>query len=76
MKPLSAANDNLDQKTRQVWEPRLERDLNPEDVREITANVTGFFGLLAKWARDEPPTPANDPGEPNRLEGDEARDDR
>ena len=63
-----AANDNLKneliERTREVWQPRLGRDLSPEDAPQIAANVTGFFSVLAEWSRAETPTPANDAGKP------------
>ena len=43
VKPSHAANDNLIDRTRQVWQPRLGRDLSREDARQIAENVTGFF---------------------------------
>ena len=64
VKESPSANDNLDDdligRTRQVWEPRLGRNLSSEDVRQITENLTGFFALLAKWSRAERTTAAND----------------
>jgi hypothetical protein len=60
MKPSNAANDNLIHRTRQVWQPRLGRDLNGEDARQIAENVTGFFTILAGWSRAEVAIPAND----------------
>ena len=53
MKPSRAANDNQIDLTRQVWKPRLGRDLTNEDARQITQNVTGLFGILAEWSRAE-----------------------
>ena len=80
MKPLHAANDNLNDKligrTRQVWQPRLGRDISHEDARQIAENVTGFFALLAEWSRGEMPAPANDTGKPAASESGEARHDR
>ena len=68
-----AANDNLDKEliwwTREVWQPRLGFDLNQYEAGQIAANVTGFFSVLAEWARAEVPAPAND------NEGDAASDD-
>ena len=64
VKPSHASNDNLIDRTRDVWQSRLGRDLSREDARQITENVTGFFALLAEWARAELPTPANDTGKP------------
>ena len=60
MKPSHAANDNQIDRTRQVWEPRLGRDLGDEDARQITQSVTGFFGILAEWSRAEKLAAAND----------------
>jgi hypothetical protein len=39
------------QLTLEVWQPLSSRQLSDEDAREILANVTGFFGVLAKWDR-------------------------
>ena len=63
VKPSHAANGNLKHSligyTRQVWQPRLGRDLSCEDARQIAENMTGFFSVLAEWSRAERPTPAN-----------------
>ena len=59
MKLSSAANDNLIERTRQVWQPRLGRDLSREDARQIVENVTGFFNILAEWSQAEMPRSAN-----------------
>ena len=80
MKPSHAANDNLKDeligRTREVWQPRLGRDLSPEDARQIVANVTGFFSVLAEWSRAEMPIPANDAGKPVASDEKEARHER
>jgi hypothetical protein len=75
MKPSHAANDNhiglQTARTRQVWQPRLGRDLTDEDARQITLNVTGFFGILAEWTRAEKFAADNDavaPATPNNGE--------
>jgi hypothetical protein len=62
MKPSHAANDNLIDRTRKVWQPRLGRDLTNEDAQQIAGNATGFFAILAEWARAEMPFSANDNG--------------
>ena len=79
MKRLEAANDNDARqrlaRTRQVWQPRLGRDLTDEDARQIVHNVTGFFDVLADWSRAEGLAASNDvapPGKPN--EGEVRRD--
>ena len=64
MKTPSAANDNLIDRTRQVWQPRIGRDISREDARQIAENVTGFFSVLAEWARAEQTAPANDMDKP------------
>lgn len=57
MKHLDAVNDNDAGKqiarTRQVWQPRIGRDLTDEDARQIAENVTGFFAVLAGWSHAE-----------------------
>ena len=75
MKPSHAANHNLIDRTRQVWQPRLGRDLSREDARQIAENVTGFFSILADWSRVEIPAPANDAGEPVISSDEEVRHD-
>jgi hypothetical protein len=76
MKASDAANDNLIDRTIALWQSRLGRDLSPEDARQIAANVTGFFSVLAEWSRAEMPTPANDAGEPVASDDQEVCHDR
>ena len=80
MKRLDTSNDNDARKqiarTRQVWQPRLGRDLTDEDARQIMHNVTGFFGVLAEWARAERREAANDAGAPTAANDGEVRHDR
>ena len=73
MKPSHTANDNLIERTRQVWQPRLGRDLNREDARQIAENVTGFFTLLAEWSRAQTPAPANDTAKPSTADAGKVR---
>ena len=72
VKPSHPANDNLIDRTREIWKPRLGRDLSREDARQITENLTGFFALLAEWSRAEMLTAANSPGEPSASDNQEA----
>jgi hypothetical protein len=67
----SHANDNLIDRTRQVWQPRLGRDVSGEDARQIAENVTGFFAILGEWSRAEMPFPANDTAEPSTSDASE-----
>ena len=76
MKLLHAANDNLLDRTRKVWQPRIGRDLTDEDARQIADDVTGFFSLLAEWARAETPSPANETGKPTVSGNEGVRHDR
>jgi len=66
MQRLDAGNDNDAgiARTRQVWQPRIGRDLTDEDAREIMHNVTGFFGMLTQWSRAERLAAANDAAAP------------
>jgi hypothetical protein len=73
VKPPHAANDNLIDRTREVWEPRFRRDLSVKDVRQIVTNITGFFTILAEWSRAEIPAPANDAAEPSTTNAGEMR---
>ena len=70
-----AANDNLIERTRQLWTPRLGRNLGRQDARQVAENVTGFFAILAEWSRAERLVANNNDarGAPN---GGEARHDR
>jgi hypothetical protein len=80
MKRLDAANDNDAGKqiarTRQIWQPRIGRDLTDEDARQIMHNVTGFFGVLAGWSRSERFAAANDAAAPAKPNDGEVRHDR
>jgi hypothetical protein len=73
-KLLHAANDNLIDQTRRVWQPRLGRDLRHDDARQIKENVVGFFSILAEWSRAD--APANDTGGPPPPGDEEARHER
>jgi hypothetical protein len=76
VKPSHAANVNLIDRTRKVWQPRIGRNLTNEDARQISENVTGFFAILAEWSRVEMPTPANDAGKPVTSDNEDVRHDR
>lgn len=64
---VKAANDNLNDeligRTREVWQPRLGRDLSRDEAKQIAASVTGFFAVLAEWSRADIPDPTNDNGD-------------
>jgi hypothetical protein len=77
---VKAANDNLNddqiEQTREVWQPRVARDLSRDEAKQITANVTGFFSILTEWARAELPVSANDNTNGSPSDGEEVRHDR
>ena len=77
---MKAANDNLNDeligRTREVWQPRLGRDLTRDEAKQIAAGVTGFFAVLAEWSRADLPDPANDNGYAATSDDEGARDDR
>ena len=77
---VKAANDNLNdnqiERTRGVWQPRVGRDLSRDEAKQIAANVTGFFSILAEWSRDELPVPANDNTNGSTPDDEGARHDR
>ncbi len=80
MKRLDAANDNevgrQIARTREIWQPRMGRNLTGEDARQILHNATGFFGVLAEWRRTELLTAANDCATPVEPNDGEVRHDR
>jgi hypothetical protein len=76
MNPSHAANDNLIDRTRHVWQSRIRRDLTDEDARQISENVTGFFAILAEWSQAGIPSPANDTEKPIASDNKEAGHDR
>jgi hypothetical protein len=76
VEPTRAANDNQINRTLGVWRPRSPRSLTEEDARQIAANMTGFFSVLAEWARAEPPLPANDTGPASSPVADDLSNDR
>lgn len=70
------AKDDIICRTQEVWQPRLGRELSREEATQISANLTGFFTLLAEWSRASLPEPANENGEPNTDIHDKVRHDR
>ena len=76
VKPPHVANDNLIDRTREVWEPRFGRNLSCEDVRQIAEDVTGFFSILIEWARTDMLIAANDNTEHIASDVSEARYER
>jgi hypothetical protein len=71
VKPSQASNDNLIDRTRELWKSRLGRDVSREDARQIVENVTGFFAILTEWSSAEIPVPANDTTKPSTSDAGE-----
>jgi hypothetical protein len=51
--PPHAVNDNLIERTLEVWVPRLGRERTHEDARQIVENMVGFFEILNEWWIEE-----------------------
>lgn len=77
---MKAAKDNLDdnriERTREVWQPRIGRDLSRDEAKRIADNVAGFFSILAEWSRSESPVAANDNTGTATPDDEERRHDR
>jgi hypothetical protein len=80
MKLLDATNDNQIgreiTRTRQVWQPRLGRELSDDDVRQLMHAFTGFFRILSEWSRAEALGPANDAALAHASKDSKVRDER
>ena len=50
---MKKSNDNLIDRTLEVWQPRNAQPLSDEDARAILENVKGFFTLLLEWEANE-----------------------
>ena len=50
---MKKTEDNLIDRTLEVWQPRNAQRLSDEDARAILENVTGFFTLLLEWETNE-----------------------
>jgi len=50
---MKKSNDNLIDRTLEVWQPRNAHRLSDEDARVILENVKGFFTLLLEWETNE-----------------------
>jgi hypothetical protein len=50
---MKKSDDNLIDRTLEVWQPRNAQRLSDEDARAILENVKGFFTLLLEWETNE-----------------------
>jgi hypothetical protein len=50
---MKKSEDNLIDRTLEVWQPRNAQRLSDEDARAILENVKGFFALLLEWETNE-----------------------
>jgi hypothetical protein len=46
------ADQDFNQRTLDLWQPRTSRQLTADEAREMAANIAGFFHLLAEWDRE------------------------
>jgi hypothetical protein len=50
---MKKSEDNLIDRTLEVWQPRNAQPLSDEDARAILENVKGFFTLLLEWETND-----------------------
>ena len=50
---MKKSEDNLIDRTLELWQPRNAHRLSHEDARTILENVKGFFTLLLEWETNE-----------------------
>ena len=50
---MKKTEDNLIDRTLEVWQPRNAQRLSDDDARAILENVKGFFTLLVEWETNE-----------------------
>jgi len=60
MKLKHPANDNEIERARSLWQRRLGEPRTDIELRELSANLTGFFSILAEWGRNASPVNDND----------------
>lgn len=51
MKARHPANDNAVEHARLIWERRAGSSLGDDELRLQSANLAGFFSILAEWHR-------------------------
>ena len=51
VKNKNAIDDDLIDRTLETWQPRVDHPLSRDDARQIIENVSGFFSILAEWAK-------------------------
>ena len=56
MKVNTPIDDDLIDRTLDIWQPRVRQPLSRDDAVQIINNVSGFFELLAAWAATEQST--------------------
>jgi hypothetical protein len=60
--PMLEPPPDFPERTLDFWQPRSSQKLTAEDAREMTANVSGFFRLLAAWDRERQQEEQTRPG--------------
>lgn len=51
VKTNKAIDDSLIDRTLKTWQPRVDHPLSRDDARQIIDYVSGFFSILAEWAK-------------------------
>ena len=62
--------------TREVWKSRSGCEVSSDEAKQIVANVTGFFSVLAEWSRAQASDQTHHSTENSTSKEKEARDDR
>lgn len=55
VKANKAIDDDLIDRTLKTWQPRVDHQLSRDDADQIIENVSGFFSILAEWAKADAP---------------------
>ena len=55
VKAKTCINDDLIDRTLETWQQRVDHPLTRDDARQIIENVSGFFSILAEWAKADTP---------------------
>jgi hypothetical protein len=56
---MGPPRESLLKQTIELWQTRTERIVSEEDARGSIENVAGFFDLLERWERSNPPGEAH-----------------
>ena len=61
-------NTDIKDKTRELFAKPKNRTLDDEEIRQILANITGFFDTLADWQQKIDNQKKEEPADVNRSQ--------